>query len=220
MSKQAIVVGLGQFGSALSRSLTARGVEVLAIDTREDLVRAVAPDVSEALSMDATDEPSLASLAPARRDLCVVAIGEESRESSIICTALLRQMGAPRVIVRAMDSIHERILRLVGAHDVVNPEREFGERLASRIMFERVVGELPLGNDLLLTEMSLPAAFAGHTLSELGLPRRFGVTVLLIRRAGKSPIVMPEPEERLQPEDIIVVVSREGSVQKLVERSQ
>src|SRR5690606_14151667 len=83
MSKQALVVGLGQFGLALSRALAAKGVEVLAVDRREETVRAAAAFVAEAVMLDATDEVALARTLPERRDLCVCAIGDESRESSI-----------------------------------------------------------------------------------------------------------------------------------------
>ncbi|MBN2358914.1 MAG: TrkA family potassium uptake protein [Deltaproteobacteria bacterium] len=218
MNKQAIVIGLGQFGMSLARTLTGRGVEVLAVESRPELVRIASGFVAEAVCFDATDEESLARTAPGRRDFSVCGIGDESREASIICVALLRQMGAPRIIARASDPLHERILHLVGAHEVVNPEREFGERFANRLIYERVVGELPLGDDLVITELTLPPAFIGHTLADLGLPRRYGVTVVAVRRPGKATVVVPNPSEPLNADDIIVVVSRGDAVHKLVER--
>jgi trk system potassium uptake protein TrkA len=159
MKRQAIVIGMGQFGTSVARALTERGVEVLAVDIREERVRLAAGFAAEAASFDATDTEALARTSPERREVCVCAIGDESKESSIICTALLRQMGAQRVIARANDDLHARILKLVGAHQIVNPEREFGERFASTIMHDRIIGELPLGSDLLITELRPPAAF-------------------------------------------------------------
>ena len=38
MNKQAMVLGLGQFGMAVARSLSARGVEVLAVDAEPERV--------------------------------------------------------------------------------------------------------------------------------------------------------------------------------------
>ena len=93
--KQALIIGLGQFGTALARTLAKRGVEVIAVDSKYELVQAIADDVDEALCFDATDEQALAGVAPAQRDLCVSAIGPEARDASIIVTALLRQLGAP-----------------------------------------------------------------------------------------------------------------------------
>lgn len=219
MKNQAIVVGLGQFGMSVARTLAERGVEVLAVDIQEDRVRVAASFVAEAACFDATDTDALARTSPERREVCVCAIGDEAKEASIICTALLRQMGAKRIIARSNDDIHARILKLVGAHQVVNPEQEFGERFASQILHESILGELPLGEDLLITEFQPPAAFVGHTLADLQLPRRFGVTAVAIRRARRSVVVLPNPHEPLEADDVLVVVAKEGAVATLMERS-
>ena len=42
MQNQAIIVGLGQFGMSVALTLADRGVEVLAVDVREDRVRVAA----------------------------------------------------------------------------------------------------------------------------------------------------------------------------------
>lgn len=219
MKNQAIVVGLGQFGMSVARTLAERGVEVLAVDIQEDRVRVAASFVAEAACFDATDADALARTSPDRREVCVCAIGDEAKEASIICTALLRQMGAKRIIARSNDDIHARILKLVGAHQVVNPEQEFGERFASQILHESILGELPLGEDLLITEFQPPAAFVGHTLADLQLPRRFGITAVAIRRARRSVVVLPNPQEPLEADDVLVVVAKEGAVATLMERS-
>ncbi len=182
--RQALVVGLGQFGLALTEALLRNGVEVVAIDDRPEPVQTAAGLGAQAMRLDATDEAQLTRLTPASRDLCVVAIGDESREAAIIVTALLRQQGAPMVIARATSPVMERILPLVGAHDVVNPERNYGERLAARLAYQGVLDVLPLGDDLLITELETPAEYTGRTLRELELPRRFQVSVVAIRRSG------------------------------------
>jgi trk system potassium uptake protein TrkA len=216
MKKQAIVIGLGYFGTSLARALTERDVEVLAVDRRADRVQEVASFVTEAVRFDTTDEAALAQTAPDRRDICVCAIGDESKESSIICTALLRQMGARRIIARANDALHERILRLVGAHEVVNPEREYGQRLANRLCYEQILGEMPLGEDLVITEIMVPESFVGRTLIELGLPRKHGLTVVALRRGHA--VSQPDPKQPLLAGDIAIVVARPGAVQRMMER--
>src|SRR5687768_4540537 len=110
---------------ALAQSLAERDVEVMAIDTRLEPVEEASAFTASAVQCDGTDEDWLRRASPERRDLCVCAIGDENREGSIMCTALLRQLGARHILARATDTMHERILRLVGAHEVVNPERAF-----------------------------------------------------------------------------------------------
>ncbi len=218
MKKQALVIGLGQFGMSVARALVARQAEVLAVDVRDARVRAAAAFVSEAACFDATDEAALARTSPERRDVCVCAIGDEATEASILCTALLKQMGARRVIARSNDELHARILTLVGASQVVNPEREFGDRFANQVLFEGIRGEMALGDGLLVSEVLAPPNFVGKTLGALQLPRRFGVTVIAIRKGGAGALVMPSAELAFEAGDVMVLVGRERVVAQMMER--
>jgi len=219
MSKQAIVIGLGHFGMSVARALSQRGAEVLAVDAREDRVRIAAGFAAEAACFDASETEALARSSPERRDVCICAIGDESREASIICTALLRQMGARRVIARANDELHARILYLVGAHQVVNPEREFGERFARQIVYESVLGEMVLGESLRVAEIKPPQQYVGKTLAALRLPSEFGVTVVAIRRTGTDDVAMPTPDSKINQQDVLVVVSDEKGIDRLLKGS-
>jgi len=200
----AALVGLGQFGMSLARTLMEKNAEVLAVDTRKNLVEEASGFVTEALVMDATDESELARLEPGRRDAAVCAIGDDSREASIICTALLRQMGTPLVVARANDKMHQRILQLVGAHQIINPEQEFGKRFASRLLYRHVVVDTSLGDDLLLTEISVQPSMVGRTLIDLELPKRFGIMVVGIRRVSTNRIHQPSPAEPLREKDNLI----------------
>ena len=218
MNRQALVVGLGQFGTALAISLAEKGVEVLACDQDEDLVRAVAPIVAEAIRLDVTDEAALAMTNFVYRDLCVCAIGNEGREVSIIATALLRQFGAKRLVACVSDPLHEWILCLIGAHEVINLEKAFGERFATRVLYTDVIDEIPLGRDLMLTELNPPDVFVGRTLAELGLPRKYEVTVVAVRRPDRVEVELPTATRRLEADDVLIVVARPGSVARLLEK--
>ncbi len=216
MAQQILIIGLGHFGMSLARSLSEKGAEVLAVDYRKDLVDEASLFVTEAVVVDATEENELARLEPGKRDAAVCAIGDESREASIICTALLRQMGAPLIIARANDKMHQRILQLVGAHEIINPEEEFGKRFAIRLRYRNVIADTRLGDDLQLTEISVQPYMAGKTLVTLALPKRFGVIVAAIRRGKNGQIVQPSPNEALKEEDRLIIVSDEDGIARLV----
>jgi trk system potassium uptake protein TrkA len=215
MAHQIIIIGLGQFGMSLARTLSEKGAEVLAVDVQKNLVEEAAAFVTEAMVIDATDETALARLEPKKRDFAVCAIGDDSKEASIICTALLRQMGTPVVIARANDKMHQRILQLVGAHQVVNPEHEFGKRFANRLLFSDVIVETNIGEDLHLTEIHIQPAMIGKSLIELQLPKRFGVMVAGIRRGAPAKIVQPSPGDPLQAGDNLIIVSSEAAISEL-----
>jgi trk system potassium uptake protein TrkA len=216
MSKQVLIIGMGQFGMSLVRALSTLDVEVIAVDRNKDRARAVADLAASVSVLDGTDEAALASLAPDRRDVCICAIGDESRESSIICTALLRQLGARRVLARATDPLHERILGLIGAHEVINPESVVGQRVAMRIAHDEVRDEVALSGGLVLTDMFVPPSMLGHELAAINLPDKYNLTVAAIRRAGD--IVTPRGDVRLQEGDSMLIVSVPGVVKAMLEK--
>jgi trk system potassium uptake protein TrkA len=217
MERQAIIIGLGQFGMSVARALTQQGVAVFAVDADEERVELAAEFAAEAACLDATDVDLLQRTGPERRDVCVCSIGDSSKEASIICTALLRQLGAPRIIARANDALHARILTLVGAHQVVNPEQEFGERFASQLLHESIVGEMRLGPGVFISEVRTPAPFVGSGLAELQLPKRYGVTVVAIRQELDGQVTLPDAKTRLANGDVLVVVSAGGAVSRMLE---
>lgn len=216
MIQQILIIGLGQFGMSLARTLSQKGAEVLAVDLQKNLVQEASVFVTESLAMDATDEVELALLHPEKRDAVVCAIGDDSKEQSIICTALLRQMGAPFIVARANDKMHQRILHLVGAHKIVNPEQEFGMRFANRILYRHVIADTAIGEDLNLTEIRIQPSMVGKNLIELALPKRFGILVAAIRRGSPDRIIQPSPHEPLQAEDNLMIVCPEAAIPKFI----
>lgn len=215
MKRQAIVIGLGQFGMALARSLVDKGFEVLAVDIDAERIAQV-NTFADGLQFDATDIDALARVTPEQRDVCICAIGDEDREASIICTALLKQLNARRVVARAGDEVHARILQLVGATEVVNPERDFGERFAMRLLSDKVIGELHLGSGLVLAEIEVPEMFIAKTLAELRLPNRFSVTVVATKLLDEINVKPPAAETVLSRGDVMLVVGTRDAVSNML----
>lgn len=216
MKKQIIVIGLGQFGMGLIKALSRKNVDVIAIDTDEKKIQMASAYAAEAYCMDGTQEDSLASLNPRLRDVCICATGDQSKEAAIISTALLKQMGAKRVIARANDDLHARILKLVGADEVINPEWEFGAKFANRIVNEDIIEEMSLGEDLVVTEIKIPQSFLGKNIVDLDLRRKFEITVVAVRNSTSGLVRLPQPSDILEQGDIMIVVSRQDCITKML----
>ena len=113
-SKQFLVLGLGRFGASLAKTLCDLGQEVLAVDADEELVNNIAPHVTQAMQLDATDETLLASLGVKNFDAAIVSIGQNTRDSILVCV-LLKELGAPYLVAKANDDLHAKVLRKIGA---------------------------------------------------------------------------------------------------------
>lgn len=210
---QFAVIGLGRFGRAVAQRLATDGQSVLAIDRDRERVEQVAETVDSAVTADTTDEETLVGLHLERMSCVVVTIGARATEASILTTALLRQLGVPRVVVRAFNELHSRVLLSVGASEVVNPEEEMGRRLAMHLAHPGIVDQIQLG-DAVIAEVEAPEAFVGSTLAELDLRNQFDVTVLALRR---EPEVRPNPggHDRVENGDILLMMGAPEAIKRL-----
>ena len=207
------VVGLGQFGMSVARHLANQRASVLAIDLNQELVDDIAPYVDVAIRADATDRRTLDELQLETMGCVVVAIGAHSIEGSVLTTALMTQIGVPRVVARAMSELHARVLRSIGADEVVNPEEQMGRRLASRLAEPSILEELELG-DSQLAGVEVPEAFVSKSLAELDMRNEYGVSAMAIQR-GEKVIANPRASETLESGDILVIVGSAESVRRV-----
>ena len=126
------VFGLGTFGLTVAETLAEKGATVIAIDSDENQVNLIKNKVDTALVLDTTDERAMEKAPLDEIDTAVIALGEDL-ETSIITTALIKKRGIPIIIARAVTSIHEQVLRQIGATEIVNLQRDGGERLAQKL---------------------------------------------------------------------------------------
>lgn len=195
MQKQIAVIGLGIFGREVALSLIARGFTVLAIDHDEEALDDVKDRVTETLLLDTTQEKALREAEINQMDTVVVAIGTGHLENSILTTALLKQVGVSHIIARAANDLHEKILRQVGAHEVINPEREMGQKVANKIARPGFYEMFSLPDGVCVAELPIPESFIEHTLEELNVRRRFNINVLGVQRLRhQESSAQPTPE--------------------------
>ena len=205
-NKQYLVFGLGRFGSSMARALCAQGQEVLAVDSDQELVNQIAPHVTQALQLDATDEEALRSLGVKNFDAAVVAIGQNTRDS-ILVSVLLKEMGIPYLIAKANDDLHAKVLRKIGVDKVVFPERDMG-------VTPSVLDLMELSGDYQLAEILLPSGWEGESLRSTDARHKFGVNILSVHREGHY-LVAPAPDMPFQSGDTLLVMGRREDVEKL-----
>jgi len=198
------VIGLGRFGYHVARTLAQGGAEVIACDVDEEKVREVSEYVSLAYVLDATDAKALKESGIANVDTAVVSIGENI-EASILIVVQLKELGVKEVVAKAITPLHGKVLEKLGVDRVVYPEKEMAIRVAHSLLAGEFIEEIPIGEKHSLFELKAFDFMLGKTLRELDVRKRFGVSVLAIKR-GENLIVNPVGDEKVLPGDILVVL--------------
>lgn len=212
-AKQYLVLGLGRFGSSLAKKLCELGQEVLAIDSDAELVNAIAPHVTQAMQLDATDEALLSGLGVQNFDAAIVSIGQNTRDSILVCV-LLKEMGVPCLIAKANDDLHAKVLRKIGVDRVVFPERDMGARLARSILTPNVLELMDLSDDYQIVEIRVPQPWVGNTLLGVNVRRRYGLNVLAIHRSDRF-LVSPAADLRFEENDTLLVMGKKDDLDHL-----
>jgi len=211
---EVVVIGLGRFGSSLSRTLVAMGHEVLGLDVDPQGVQEHTDLLTHVAEVDTTSVKALRQLGVADATTVIVCIGNDI-EASVLTTAALFDLGVPNIWAKAMTEPHGKILDRVGAHHVVFPEAEMGERVAHLVtgrMFEYV----SLDEDFVLAEMIAPDRFVGVPLGETNLRREQRVTIVC-HKPPDGGFTHADRETVLTSTDLIVVAGRRVDVDAFVE---
>ena len=200
------VIGLGQFGSAICKSLVRAGQEVMAIDSNESVVNDFADMVMRAVIADAQDEDF---------DHVYISIGKNI-EASIMATLIAKDLGAKDVVCRAENRNHARVLERIGADLVVRPEHDLAERLVFSRLHPSVIDYVQISRDTTLAEVIVNnAAFYDKTLDELDFRNRYHVNVILVVNAQDKINQMPRGTDKIQRGDRITVVGPLNAIEKL-----
>ncbi len=218
--KQVCVIGLGQFGTHLGRTLARMDCDVLAIDVDEKAIAEIRDDVQQALIIDVRSLEALKSVVTKDTDEAVVALGE-SMEASILCTLHLHKIGVKRIWAKASSKDHAAILKAVGATDVIFPEHETAERMAHRIINPDLLDYLPLSQEYRVVEISVPDSFVGQSLAQLHLRKKYGLLAVAIRQPDGNRIEFMPPAETVLARDCnLVVMGKEADIARLHEKDR
>ena len=214
-AKQFAVIGIGRFGESLARELIRMGHKVLAIDVNEERVNDAVHYATRAVQADAMDPQVLKTLGIRKFEAVIVAIGENI-QSNILTTLVLKELGVKKVISKANNAMHGKVLEKIGTDTVIYPERDMAVKLARSLVSQNFLEQIQLSTDYSIIELFTPSAFIDKTLKEIGLRKNLRVTVLATRR-GDNIIVVPVPEATMRQGDILVVLGHNDDLEKLTE---
>lgn len=210
--KRFMVIGLGNFGSSVVRTLQEIGHDVVALDRNADRVDALARVATTSAVGDGTDVHTLKRVGAEDADAAVISTGDDITASAM-AALVLHDLGVEELYVKVISSDHARLIEKIGVTETIFPERESGARLGKRISSTLLLNYVSLGEDFNLQEMAVPEAWVGQSLRDLELPRRNNISVVAVHDMLTDRIqAVPDPDAPLKESDTLFVAGTAKSL--------
>lgn len=229
---QFCVIGLGEYGFSLAKSLAEEGAYVLAIDNDYDRVEEIKKYVAQAVQFDATDPVLLKEHGACEADVVIVSIGEAFEPVVLISMELLKA-NVRRIISRASNETQETILNKIGIKEVVHPEKDEGKRMATSLVSTSISDFFHLSGEIGIFEIEAPKGMVGYSIKELKIRERYNMSLITIKRQKKREdsnslyqsdddyyyevLGVLDPLTMIRKTDRIVIMGSQESLDKLLE---
>lgn len=215
MVKTVGVLGLGIFGSTIAKQLGEQHYDVIAVDKDLIDVNRVEEYVVQAVQGNITDLELLRSIGFGNCDVAVVATGSHL-ESSVMAIMNCKKLGIEKIIAKAKNRTHMEILLEIGAHEIIRPEKEMGDKVARNIMRNNILDVINLDDENSIIEFTAPERWIGRSLKDLDLRKKYKINVIGFKSDpdGKLQINVP-PEQKIEPESFIVAIGKPDTFEHL-----
>lgn len=211
-----VVIGLGRFGSAVAQSLTRLGHDVMGIDRNAELVQTWADQLTHTVQADSTNANVMRQLGVADFTHAIVGIGNDLA-SSLMTVMVLTELDIKDIWAKALTPEHGQIAQRIGAHHVVHPEAEMGERIA-HLITGKMVDYVEFGGGFAIARIYAPAPMHNRSLADSGVLKNFSVTVVAVKRAQEE-FQHPAPSTVVLQGDLLIVSGPASKVEEFAGRA-
>lgn len=211
--REYVIFGLGRFGTSVAETLANDGNNVMVVDHSEEKIQEISDLVTYAVRADVKDSEVVKSLGISNMDVAIVAITGDT-EANIMATIIAKEAGVPIVIAKANSEMQGKLLKKVGADQVIFPEKAMGVRLARSLGVGNFVDIIELSSTISLIEVEVPKDWIGKSLRELNPRKRLGINVIA-KQVGNQVEVNLEPDELLVQGEILIIVGDNEKLGKL-----
>lgn len=209
---QFFVAGLGRFGKSVAITLEKMGYDVMAMDSDEEVVQDLSDTLGYVVCGDCSDEKSLAAIGAGNADIAVVSVGDLS--ASLMTTLLLKEMGVKKIVVKALGSVHGKMLQKIGADKIIYSEKEMGIRVAHNLISPGIVDYIEMENNITILSIHVPAEWVGKSILDIDIRRKYNITVVAVKRQGEM-FVNPRPDMKLDAHDMLIILGDSESVKRV-----
>ncbi len=213
INKTYAVFGLGRYGRSVAEELVKCGAEVLAVDIDQSNVNSAIETLPVCKCADITEPETIKRLDIANIDVVIVAMAS-NLEASVLAVAHCKEAGVKTVIAKCATEMHQKILKSVGADQVIFPEQESGVRLAKSLVSSGFSEMMELSDEVAMVQLDVKADWVGKTLMELSLRKKYSVNVVAVRK-GDRVITDIDPAQPLEKGMELIVMANVAKLKKL-----
>ena len=151
--------------------------------------------------------------------MAVIATGE-SLEASMTATLFAKDHEVGRIIAKATSTNHARILKKIGADQIVFPEIDMGEKLARSISSSNLLQFFHFSDDYSMIELKAFDELIGKSLREIDFRKKYQMMVIAYKRDGEL-LINPEPGLKIKEDDTLVLIgdsNHADNLQRIVDK--
>jgi len=216
-----IICGYGRLGRQVVRELEANGADYVILESNPDRAAECREGGHPVIEGDAAKEEVLRQAGLDRCAGVATTISDDAENIYIGLTARSLRPEVP-VVCRSSSTRVRPLFERAGIHRIISTEEIGARRLVSSLMRPHIVEFL---DELMRHEKGLPALHAvhletgstlvGQTLESARLRNEYDVVVLAIQRPDGPVLPNPGPRERLQAEDMLILIGKPEQVERM-----
>ncbi len=210
--EQIAIIGLGKFGMTVAKKLADYNCDVLAIDDNEALVEEAMPFVTKAIQINALEADALEACGISDFDIAIIGIGDNI-ESSLMVALALKDLGVPKIIAKARDEKHAKLLEMIGVNKIMQPEIDSALKLVNSITSKYILDRIELGKDFCILEIEAPKNWLSKRFGDLALRQQYSINVVCVKRG--EDVVFPTANTTLEEGDTIMVMLQNKNLENL-----
>lgn len=213
--KSILIIGMGAFGSHLAIKMSNLKNDVMVVDKNAAVIEDISSLVTDAQIGDCTKEDVLKALGVNNFDICFVTIGD-TFQASLEITSLLKDLGAKYVISKASRDIQAKFLLRNGADEVVYPDKDMAEKLATRCSSKNMLDFFSITDEYSIFEMPIKQNWVGNSIEKINVRKKYHINILLIKN-GDNIMTFPKADYIFKNDDQIIILGRSEDVLKFAD---
>ena len=176
------------------------------------MVEEAVPFVTKAVQINALEEDALQACGLNNFDTAIIGIGDNI-ESSLMVALSLKDIGVPKIIAKARDEKHAKLLEMIGVNKIVQPEIDSALKLVNSITSKYILEKMELGKDFSMIEIEAPKAWLGKNFGELALRQKYSFNIICVKRGEE--VVFPTANTVVNEKDTLMLMAPEKSLESL-----